>query len=61
MKVYVFGSKGMLGKYVTTYLENYYEVIEINRNRFFPVKTLDDYDNIKQNYLLDEGYNLQKK
>ena len=32
MKVYVFGSKGMLGKYVTTYLENYYEVIEINRN-----------------------------
>ena len=37
------------------------KIIEINRNRFFPVKTLDDYDNIKQNYLLDEGYNLQKK
>jgi UTP--glucose-1-phosphate uridylyltransferase len=37
------------------------KIIEINRNRFFPVKTLDDYDNIKQNYLLDEKYNLQKK
>ena len=32
MKVYVFGSRGMLGKYVRTYLENYYEVIEVNRN-----------------------------
>jgi hypothetical protein len=37
------------------------KIIEINRNRFFPVKTLDDYDNIKKNYLLDEGFNLQKK
>jgi UTP--glucose-1-phosphate uridylyltransferase len=37
------------------------KIIEINRDRFFPVKTLDDYNNIKQNYLLDEGYNLQKK
>jgi UTP--glucose-1-phosphate uridylyltransferase len=37
------------------------KIIEINRNRFFPVKTLDDYDNIKQNYLIDEQYNLQKK
>jgi UTP--glucose-1-phosphate uridylyltransferase len=37
------------------------KIIEINRNRFFPIKTLDDYDNIKQNYLVDEQYNLQKK
>jgi UTP--glucose-1-phosphate uridylyltransferase len=37
------------------------KIIEINRDRFFPVKTLDDYNNIKQNFLLDEGYNLQKK
>jgi UTP--glucose-1-phosphate uridylyltransferase len=37
------------------------KIIEINRNRFFPVKTLDDYDNITQNYLLDKQYNLQKK
>jgi UTP--glucose-1-phosphate uridylyltransferase len=31
------------------------KIIEINRNRFFPVKTQDDYNNIKQNYSLDEG------
>jgi UTP--glucose-1-phosphate uridylyltransferase len=37
------------------------KIIEINRNRFFPIKTLDDYDNIKQNYFIDEEYNLQKK
>ena len=30
------------------------KIIEINRNRFFPVKTQDDYNNIKQNYSLDE-------
>jgi len=42
-------------------LINNSKIIEINRDRFFPVKTLDDYNNIKQNFLLDEGYNLQKK
>lgn len=34
MKIFVFGSKGMLGRYVYTYLKNnlYNEVIEVNRN-----------------------------
>ena len=32
MKIYVLGGTGMLGKYVTTYFKNYYEVVEINRN-----------------------------
>lgn len=31
MKVFVFGANGMLGRYVSTYLKNYYEVIEVNR------------------------------
>lgn len=31
MKVFVFGSNGMLGRYVSTYLKNYYEVVEVNR------------------------------
>jgi UTP--glucose-1-phosphate uridylyltransferase len=31
------------------------KIIEINRDRFFPVKTVEDYNNIKQNYLLHEG------
>lgn len=32
MKVFVFGSNGMLGRYVSTYLKNYYEIIEVTRN-----------------------------
>lgn len=32
MKVFVLGSNGMLGKYVSTYLKEYYEVIGVNRN-----------------------------
>jgi dTDP-4-dehydrorhamnose reductase len=32
MKVFVIGSTGMLGKYVSTYLKEYYEVVELNRN-----------------------------
>jgi dTDP-4-dehydrorhamnose reductase len=31
MKVFVIGSSGMLGKYVSTYLKDYFSVIEINR------------------------------
>lgn len=31
MKVFVFGSNGMLGRYVSTYLKNYYEVIDVTR------------------------------
>lgn len=35
MKVFVFGSNGMLGKYVSTYLKSniYHEVINVNRNQ----------------------------
>jgi len=32
MKVFVLGTTGMLGKYVSTFLKEYYEVIEVNRN-----------------------------
>ena len=32
MRVFVIGSTGMLGKYVSTYLKNYYEIVEISRN-----------------------------
>ena len=31
MKVFVFGSNGMLGRYVSTYLKNYYEVVDVTR------------------------------
>ena len=31
MKVFVIGSTGMLGKYVSTYLKDYYDLVEINR------------------------------
>lgn len=33
MKIFVLGSTGMLGRYVTKYLKQYYEVIEFNRDR----------------------------
>lgn len=32
MKIFVLGSKGMLGRYVYTYLKQFYEVIELNRS-----------------------------
>lgn len=32
MKIFVLGSKGMLGRYVTKYLGHYYDVVEINRD-----------------------------
>jgi dTDP-4-dehydrorhamnose reductase len=32
MNIYVLGSKGMLGKYVTTYLSDYYNIINLNRS-----------------------------
>jgi len=35
MKIYIFGSNGMLGNYMKSYLSNYYEVISLTR---------DDYD-----------------
>lgn len=32
MKIYVLGSKGMLGRYVSTYLNDYYDVVNLSRN-----------------------------
>jgi len=32
MKIYVLGSKGMLGRYVSNYLSNYFTVVNINRD-----------------------------
>ena len=32
MKLFVLGSRGMLGRYVYSYLKQFYEVIELNRN-----------------------------
>lgn len=32
MKVFILGSTGMLGKYVTKYLNQFYDVVEVNRN-----------------------------
>lgn len=32
MKIFVFGSHGMLGRYVVMYLKKYFEVVEINRD-----------------------------
>lgn len=33
MKVFIFGSKGMLGRYVFKYLKQFYQVTEINRDQ----------------------------
>ena len=33
MKVYVLGSNGMLGKYVSTYLSKLYSVINVTRDK----------------------------
>lgn len=32
MKIYILGSKGMLGRYVSTYLNDYYDVVNLSRN-----------------------------
>lgn len=34
MNIYIFGSNGMLGTYLTTYLKNFYNVIPLTRNNF---------------------------
>lgn len=45
MKIIVFGSKGMLGRYVTKYFKNSYEVLEINREVGFDAKFFDQQKN----------------
>jgi dTDP-4-dehydrorhamnose reductase len=47
MKIYVLGSKGMLGRYVSTYLNDYYDVVNLSKN---------DIDASKEN---EEGLNLK--
>lgn len=43
MKIYVLGSKGMLGRYVTKYLSQYFEVVELNRDLIDASITRKDY------------------
>jgi len=52
MKIYVLGSNGMLGKYVSKFLTDYYEIIEITRNEIDASNI--DAENLK-NKLLDLG------
>jgi dTDP-4-dehydrorhamnose reductase len=42
MKIFVIGSNGMLGKYVSTHLEDYYEVIRLDRNKIDASKVNED-------------------
>jgi len=41
MKIFVFGSNGMLGRYVSSYLSNYFKVINITRNEI-DASTIDE-------------------
>ena len=34
MKIFIFGSNGMLGNYVKTYISNYFEIISLTRNDY---------------------------
>ena len=34
MKIFIFGSNGMLGNYVTSYLSNYYDILPLTRNDY---------------------------
>ena len=34
MKVFIFGSNGMLGNYVKTHLSQYFTIISLNRNNY---------------------------
>lgn len=54
MKVFVFGSTGMLGKYISVYLKKYFEVIEISRS-------IIDISDVKEEELLIKLLNLEVK
>lgn len=47
MKIYIFGANGMLGKYLTTHLNSFYEVIPITRKE---VDLTDDFNIIIEKY-----------
>jgi dTDP-4-dehydrorhamnose reductase len=54
MKIYILGSKGMLGKYVSTYLKDYFDVINITKNDI-------DASNISENDLEQKLKDLKIK
>lgn len=54
MKVFVLGSKGMLGKYVSTYLSSYFNVVDVTRNEI-------DAANVSQEDLHAKLYHLGMK
>lgn len=54
MKIYVLGSKGMLGRYVMTYLNDKYEVIGLTRNQI-------DVSNINEEVLYAKLFHLGLK
>jgi len=50
--VFVFGSNGMLGKYLTEYLSSYFEVVPITRNQ---IDLNDDFTKIVEKYNFKES------
>jgi dTDP-4-dehydrorhamnose reductase len=54
MKIFILGSKGMLGRYMTTYLKDYFNVVDITRKEI-------DASNVKQEELHAKLYNLGLK
>ena len=50
MKVFIFGSSGMLGNYLVKYLEKEFEVIPITRN---DIDLSNDFNFIKEKYQFD--------
>jgi dTDP-4-dehydrorhamnose reductase len=54
MKVFVIGSTGMLGKYVSTYLKEHYDLVEISRKDI-------DVSNIKESELRSKFVHLKIK
>jgi len=54
MKVFVLGSKGMLGRYMSTYLSSYFNVVDVTRNEV-------DAANVRQEELHTKLYHLGLK
>lgn len=54
MKVFVLGSKGMLGRYMSTYLKDYFNVVDMTRNEI-------DVSNMKQEELQIKLHHLGLK
>jgi len=52
MKVYVFGANGMLGKYLTTYLKSFFEVIPITRKE---IDLMENFEKITDKYIFQKN------